>query len=302
MFMQTNMRNYLVIGGLLVLLVLLFVYLRSRNRNEDPASTISTTSTSASTSGPGEVLIASWNLKDFGKSKTLQSIGFIAQTIKDVDILAVQEVVAGAGGAQAVARLSDALNRTGAKWDYTISDPTSSAENGTERYAFLWKPGRIKKMGDAWLEKQYSNEIDREPYMATFQTKNRYFTLASFHAIPKAKQPEKEIKYLKFIPGEYPGKNLIFAGDFNCPQSNSVFNSLKAISYQPVFINQKTSLRSKCINNDCLASEYDNIFCNQEKLHITGSGVLHFYKSFPTLKEAIKVSDHIPVYMKFSVN
>jgi hypothetical protein len=52
---------------------------------------------------------------------------YTANYLRDYDIIAVQEVVAGYGGVQAVARLSDELNRTGTKWDYIISDPTSSA-------------------------------------------------------------------------------------------------------------------------------------------------------------------------------
>lgn len=300
--MALNKQGYTTIGAAVALLIVLFVFLRSQNKKRESSSGEPETKEAPSLARTGEIMICSWNLKDFGKSKTDQSIEFIANTIKSMDVLAIQEVVAGNGGSQAVARLADALNRKGTKWDYTISDPTSSKESGTERYAFIWKPGRVKKVGDAWLESHYSEQIDREPYMATFQVNNKFFTMASFHAIPKAKQPETEIKYLQYVPGEYPGKNLIFGGDFNCPESNSVFNSLKKISYLPVFIKQKTSLRSKCINDDCLASEYDNIFCNRSKIRVINSGVTHFYKSFPTLKEAIKISDHLPVYMKFSVN
>ena len=85
----------------------------------------------------------------------------MASTIKDFDIVAIQEVVAkDPGGAQAVARLAEALNRMGSKWDYTISNPTSSSAYKSERYAFLWKPSKVTKMGKAWLEKKYSLEID----------------------------------------------------------------------------------------------------------------------------------------------
>src|SRR6187402_929541 len=70
--------------------------------------------------------LLSWNLQNFGKSKSDEEIAFIANTIKDYDIIAIQEVVAGNGGAQAVARLAEALNQKGAKWDYRISAPTSS--------------------------------------------------------------------------------------------------------------------------------------------------------------------------------
>lgn len=297
-----NKRSYLIIAVAVLLTVMLFFVLRRQNKNTDPPANEYDTMGTTSLASPGEVTICSWNIKDFGKSKTDGTIEFIASTIKDMDVVAIQEVVAGNGGSQAVARLADALNRKGAKWDYTISNPTSSKESGTERYAFIWKPGRVKKTGDAWLEQQYSDQIDREPYMATFQAKNKFFTVASFHAIPKSKQPETEIRYLRFVPDEYPGKNLIFGGDFNCPESHSVFNALKSMRYTPVFIKQKTSLRSKCINNDCLASEYDNIFCNRAQVRVINSGVIHFYKSFANIKDAYKVSDHIPVYMKFSVN
>lgn len=71
--------------------------------------------------------LLSWNLENFGKSKSNFEISFIANTVKDFDIIAIQEVVAGYGGAQAVAKLCDELNRKGSKWDYTISDPTSSS-------------------------------------------------------------------------------------------------------------------------------------------------------------------------------
>src|SRR6266498_5222543 len=103
-----------------------------------------------------QITICSWNLENFGKSKNDSTINFIANTVKDYDVVAIQEVVAGDGGAQAVARLSDALNRKGFKWDYTISEPTLSSSYKTERYAFIWKTSRLTIIGKAWLEKKYN--------------------------------------------------------------------------------------------------------------------------------------------------
>ena len=54
--------------------------------------------------------LLSWNLENLGKSKSEGEITFIANTVKDFDIVALQEVVACDGGAQAVARLADELN------------------------------------------------------------------------------------------------------------------------------------------------------------------------------------------------
>ena len=117
-----------------------------------------------------------------------------------------------------------------------------------------------------------------------------------------SKQPETEIKYFKFLPAIYPDLNLIFSGDFNCAQSHSVFNPLKSMGYTPIFAGQKTSLSQKPDNNDCLASEYDNIFYNSSKITFVNSGVDHFYKKFVSLKGAKAISDHIPVFFNFILN
>lgn len=88
--------------------------------------------------------VISWNLKNFGKSKSQPALNFIANTVKDYDIIAVQEVVAGYGGAQTVAKLADLLNEKGSKWNYSISDPTSGSSYKRERYAFIWKSNKVK--------------------------------------------------------------------------------------------------------------------------------------------------------------
>lgn len=248
-----------------------------------------------------QVKVLSWNVENLGKSKSDSAIAFIANTIQEYDVVALQEVVAGYGGAQAVAQLADVLNRKGSKWDYIVSDPTSSSAYKTERYAFIWKTSKVKRVGKAWLESKYHLEIDREPYYATFEYKNKQFTLANFHAITKSRQPETEIKYFKFLPAQYPNLNILFVGDFNCPQSHTVFNPLKEMGYQSVLKNQKTSLKKECVNNNCLSSEFDTIWYNQKVTVIEG-GVLHFYKNFKTLQEARTISDHIPVWVTFSLN
>lgn len=248
-----------------------------------------------------QIKLVSWNIENLGKSKSAQEIAFMAQTIKDYDIVALQEVVAGYGGAQAVALLADELNRKGSKWDYVISDPTSSSAYKTERYAFLWKTAQLKKIGRPWLEKKFHLEIDREPFYATFQYQNKSFTVVNFHAITKSKQPETEIKYFKFLPAQYSTLDLIFVGDFNCPQSHTVFNPLRKMDYTPLLINQKTSLKRETKNGQSLASEFDNIWYSKLIQNKNG-GVIHFYKSFPTLQEARKISDHIPIWMEFALN
>lgn len=250
------------------------------------------------------IRICSWNLMDFGKSKSDSEIEFIANTVKGYDIILIQEVVAkDHGGAQAVGRLQDVLNRKGTKWEYSVSDPTSGESSyKRERYAFLWKPSKVTLVGKPWLEKKYHEEIDREPYYASFKIYQKEFTLSNFHAITKSMQPETEVKYFKYLPGEYPNLNLIFCGDFNLPENHTVFNPLKSLGYKPALIDQKTSLRQDCKSDDCLASEFDNFFYNSKKITNKSAGIIYFYKSFPTLKEARAISDHVPIYFEFSLN
>lgn len=245
--------------------------------------------------------ILSWNLENFGKSKSEPELNFIATTIASYDIIAIQEVVAGYGGAQAVAKLAMILNEKGSKWDYAISDPTSGTSYKTERYAFLWQTNKAKLKGNTWLEKKYHLEIDREPFFATFEINKKTITLVNYHAITKSRQPETEIKYFKYLPLEYPNLNLVFTGDFNCPQSHTVFNPLKKMGYAPILQNQKTTLKQKCINATCLASEFDNMFYKTDSVIYLNSGTVPFYTKFNSLKEARRISDHIPIWFEFSL-
>ncbi|MGG5598763.1 endonuclease/exonuclease/phosphatase family protein [Myroides sp. C8-3] len=246
-----------------------------------------------------QVKIMTWNLKNIGSSKTEEHLSYMAKIMKEADVVAIQEVVTNPAGAKAIAALHEELNRkSGAKWDYALSDPTVSSPYRSERYAFLWKTKNIKLQKKAFLDQNYQEEIEREPYMATFQYKDLEFTLVSLHALPKKHQPEKELKYLKFFPEHYKEKNLIFLGDFNTPESHSVFNPLKKLGYTPSFTKQKTSLRQKCIKGDCLASEYDNIFLQQDVFTVKSAKAILFFEDFETIQEANKVSDHIPLLIE----
>jgi deoxyribonuclease-1-like protein len=246
-----------------------------------------------------QVKFCSWNIANFGQSKSDSEIVFIANTLRDFDVVAIVEVVAGNGGAKAVARLADELNRMGSKWDYVVSAPTTGTPGRIERYAFLWKPSRVKKTGEAWLEQKFQAEMEREPYFMELEYEEKKFTLGCFHAITKKQQPEKEIKYFKYIIDAYAGRNLLLGGDFNCPESHSVFNPLKGKGFKPALSCQKTSLKQECRNGENLASEFDNIFYQPVRNKIEKSGILLFYESFPSLQLARRISDHVPVFIEF---
>ena len=74
------------------------------------------------------------------------------------------------------------------------------------------------------------------------------------------------------------------------------------MGFVPVLVNQKTTLKMKCVDQDCLASEYDNLFLESNVFSILGQGVHLFYEYFRDLKSARKISDHIPIWVEFDFN
>src|SRR5690606_24593462 len=254
------------------------------------------------TQAQGTLSIVSWNLKNLGKSKDAGEITHISNTVRNFDVIAIQEVVARPGCPKAVARLHDERNRTRAKSDYLISNPTSGGGNKSECYAFVWNTSRLKLVGDAWLEDKYHQEIVREPYFIRMESASGVFTLVNFHAITKSDKPETEIKYFRFLPQRYRSHRLIFTGDFNLPQSHTVFNPLKKMGFISAMQGQKTSLRQACIDGDCLASEFDNFFLQPAYFTLHSKGIIPFYQAFEDLKQARLVSDHVPIFIRVSLN
>ncbi len=254
------------------------------------------------------IKVLSWNLYNFGKSKNDEEMAFIAKTLKDYDIVAIQEVSTSLYGIRAVAKLADQLNRTGSKWEYKISDPTSG--DGKERYAYVWKTAtrnaKISLKKD-WLEESIEAKVDREPYMArfevTYKSKNtNTLLIGSFHAVPKSKDPEKEVVFLEEIPNRYRTDNILILGDFNLDGRHEALDGLRNRSFKAAFEGQKTSLRMKEKDGDPLNEEYDNIFVETRAFTIKKAEVIHFYKAYDKLKDARYISDHVPLWVEIGFN
>jgi endonuclease/exonuclease/phosphatase family metal-dependent hydrolase len=243
--------------------------------------------------------IVSWNIRDMGGSKDDEEVAFMAQTLRDADVVAIQEVITSPKGAQAIARLDAELDRTGFAWDYRLSDPTTG--KGTERYAFLWKPSRARLVGQAWLEESLADVIDREPFCARFESRRtgQRVLIASLHAVPTSKDPETEVAYLDDLHRRYASDHMVILGDFNLDEDDEAFDELRALGYGQALDDQPTSLRRKRRDGPLghFANEYDNIFYEQSALQAARTGIMDFTRGFDTLKEARYISDHVPLYI-----
>ena len=244
--------------------------------------------------------LISWNIQDFGKTKSNKELDEIADIIREADIVAIQEVVAGYGGAQGVAKLADILNRKGAQWDYVISDPTNSSKYVTERYAVVWKTKHIKIKNRGKLIKELDTLVDREPFLIDFYMGDKKLSLINFHSRPHNKNPEAEIKAITEYIINSSSSPLILAGDFNVNESKPIFDNFKSKGYTAAVINQKTTLKKACDGFEYRNHPIDNIFYSSSLLK-TESGALDFVRACDNLEKARKLSDHLPVFLKFSL-
>jgi len=247
-----------------------------------------------------EINFISWNIQDFGKTKDANEIEQIAKIVKDADIIAIQEVVGGYGGPQAVARFWDQLNRTGASWDYAISNKTDSPKYMNERYAFLWKNKYIKIKNKGHLV-ELDTVVYREPFQLDFYIKDKKITILNYHARRHNLKPAEEIKEVLDYVKTHNKTPIILAGDFNEKSSAYVFHDfLINNEYASAIQNKKTVLKRSCKGSEYKNHAIDNIFYSN-KIELITAKVIDFVGFCDRLQNARKLSDHLPVFMRFKI-
>ena len=248
--------------------------------------------------------LISWNIQDLGQTKNNEEIEFIVDVLKDFDIVVIQEVVAKhPAGAQKVAQIADELNRKGSKWDYRISNPTISPSSYmSERYAFLWKTSKVEIIGRAYLDAELASFIHREPFIAQFKSKStgHNFHIINFHSRKHDDNPELEIQYFKDYQNRLNTEKLLIAGDFNLNERHSVWDDFYKKGYKPAVKNSKTTLKRKCSSGKYLSHAIDNIYVSKH-IRFVNSGTIDYIQNCNNLIAARKISDHVPVFLEFSI-
>lgn len=246
--------------------------------------------------------LASWNIRDLGRTKNSGEIALIAGIINDFDIVLIQEIVGkDPAGIQAVAKIIDELNRLGSKWDYYVSNPTKSpSAKMSERYGFLWKTSKISVKGKPYLDLELEDLCYREPYIGNFTLKNqsKTITLVNYHSRKHDDSPEEEIVHLKNYKERLESESIIIAGDFNLDEQQPVWDNFYSRGFVNALENTPTTLKTKCKSGNYLNHSIDNIFYTP-KIKVIESGSLDFVKTCDNLSEARNLSDHLPVYIRF---
>jgi endonuclease/exonuclease/phosphatase family metal-dependent hydrolase len=128
------------------------------------------------------LLLATWNIREFGDNRRAESLHYIAEIISRFDLVAVQEVSSNLKGLEKVMSLLS-LNR-----DYIVTDSTEGSAGGGERTAFLYDKSKIafkKLAGEIVLpkEKLIDGELQfaRTPFCVAFQAGWFRFNLTTVH-------------------------------------------------------------------------------------------------------------------------
>ena len=125
-----------------------------------------------------ELKLASWNVRIFSTgSRTDAELAQIADRLEPYDLVAIQEL----RDEEVVDRTLQLLADRGHHFRPVVSPPVGRGVK--ERYAFLYRPGKVQVLG---LERLYPDPDDafiREPFWASFRAGEFDFTLVTIHSI-----------------------------------------------------------------------------------------------------------------------
>lgn len=176
----------------------------------------------------GNLLLATWNLREFGPSKFKERgdepIHYIAEIIHRFDLVAIQEV------REDLTVLNNLRRKLGPWWDCVFTDVTAGAAGNGERMAFLFDKRKLVFSGLAGEivlpPGKGKEQLARTPYIVGFKSGWFEFTICTTHIYygteakdnPRRVQEIKELA--KFLAQRVKGeqawpKNMILLGDFN---------------------------------------------------------------------------------------
>ena len=113
------------------------------------------------------LLLATWNIREFGDNRTIESCYYIAEIIDHFDIVVVQEV-----NSKKLDGLEQVMSILGDNWSYILSDGVEGTAGGNEAMAFIFNTNKVRftgMVGEIVLPE--NNLMDgvqfaRTPYMA----------------------------------------------------------------------------------------------------------------------------------------
>jgi deoxyribonuclease-1-like protein len=259
------------------------------------------------------IRIATFNIQRFGEKKSANAdvMRIIALIVSNFDLVAIQEVQS--PQAMPVAKLVDLINRSGGRYDASVSEPIGRTTY-REQYAFVWDATRIRMIPDSgYVVRDDSDRMHRPPMVASFETRIApvpgrqpfRFTMINAHTDPSQVSPRGESNEMNVLDDvfirvreyEYQNRgimNVMLVGDLNVSTAN-----LGELGRIPGVI----TVVGTTPTNTAGTKTYDHIlFDSRITTGYTGIfGVIDYEREYGlTSEQAAMVSDHRPVWAEFS--
>jgi endonuclease/exonuclease/phosphatase family metal-dependent hydrolase len=189
------------------------------------------------------LLLATWNIREFGDNRTAESLYYIAEIISRFDIIAVQEVSSNMAGIKKLLKLLDN------NWGLFLTDSTDGSAGGSERLAYLYDKSKIRfedLAGNLVLapDNLVLEEVQfaRAPYRIAFNANWFRFDLVTVHiyygtSSPNDKRRVAEIGTIAKLLTKKAKKedaNFILLGDFNIFNTDDL--TMKALEDNGFFV------------------------------------------------------------------
>lgn len=250
------------------------------------------------------IRIASFNIQVFGetKSQSPQVMDILARIARNFDVIAVQEIRS--RGQDVIPYYVDLINASGRHYDYVIGERLGRTSS-KEQYAFIFDTQSVEvDRAQVYTVADPDDLLHREPLVALFRVRGPptdqafTFTLINIHTDPDEVARELSVLDDVFVAVRNDGRNeddVIILGDFNTDDRHlGELGQLSGI--MPVIAGMPTNTQGN--------AQYDNIvFSAQATREFTGrGGVFDFMREYNlSLADAMKVSDHLPVWAEFSI-
>ncbi len=274
------------------------------------------------------LLIGTWNIRSFGQvfdkweensgspKRNLRAMAYIAEIVKQFDVIAIQEVKIDTSGIRMLLEVF-----LGANWGLIMSDVSAGPKGNEERLAYIYDKRRVQPSGLAGEIVLPSTDagdpvqqFDRTPYIVGFQSGEERFTLLTAHIkygdIPADRLEELnslaeyiaiEIRdRVKMVGEEH---NVIVLGDFNIDDrgDDPLFKAFTSagLTVPSQLLNLKTTYGTK-------PKFYDQIAWFMGELDLLASkqaGVIDLagavYQELSLMQMSYRVSDHFPLWVEF---
>ncbi len=280
------------------------------------------------------LLIATWNLRDFGAvaptwaqpngdkpARDLRAVRCIAEVVRAFDVVAIQEVQRDIG---ALAALMAAL---GPDWGFVMTDTGRGSHAGSERLAFVFDLRRVKPSGLAGelvLSREQlagsdpakiHEQLARPPYAVAFQSAGRTFVLTTVHLLwgsgehdpLKLKEVEALAEWVEWWSRQVDGRDhsLLVLGDFNiADKSDAAYQALTSTGLRTP--EELDPVAAALAADPNAGTYYDQIawFPKKIKLRFTKRGGRVKWKG-KILQDvdgdvSFRISDHFPLWAEFA--